>query len=118
MGGKVPRSCYLVNKTLEPKEKMQILSVRASSGGQKKLKFKVQVPNSTLRFLFSSLISDFFRMNSRVEDDAFDLSYSYTNNYNRSLHLPKFISQFYFSIEMFVAEQLRRKIFIVFLFYD
>ena len=61
MGGKVPRSCYLVNKTLEPKEKMQILSVRANSGGQKKLKFKVQVPNSTLRFSFDIKIL-IFRM--------------------------------------------------------
>ena len=51
MGGKVPRSCYLVNNLPAPKENMQTLSVRASSGGQKKMKLNVQVANSTIRFV-------------------------------------------------------------------
>jgi hypothetical protein len=59
MGGKVPKSCYLINNVPVPKENMETLSIRASSGGQKKLKLKIEVPNSTIKFVL--FITYFFK---------------------------------------------------------
>ena len=47
MGGQVPTSYYLKKEKLKPRQGMKVVNVSRKS--KKKLKFKVDVINSTLR---------------------------------------------------------------------
>ena len=48
-GGEVPLSYYLSNSAPVAKDYMESANIIAGAGGWKKLKFKVDVPNSVLR---------------------------------------------------------------------
>lgn len=49
MGGEVPLSYYMSNSAPVAKDYMESANIIAGAGGWKKLKFKVDVPNSILR---------------------------------------------------------------------
>ena len=48
MGGPIPVDYYL-SKTVEPKDYYETFSIVAGAGGKKKMKFKVDVPESIFR---------------------------------------------------------------------
>jgi isopentenyl diphosphate isomerase/L-lactate dehydrogenase-like FMN-dependent dehydrogenase len=50
MGGKVPYSYYLSNSAPVVKDYMETMNIIAGAGGCKKLKYKVDVENSILRY--------------------------------------------------------------------
>lgn len=50
MGGEVPLSYYMSNSAPVAKDYMESMSIIAGAGGFKKLKFKVDIENSILRF--------------------------------------------------------------------
>ncbi|XP_046460612.1 SEC14-like protein 2 [Daphnia pulex] len=52
MGGEVPYSYYLSNSTPVPKDYMETINIIAGAGGFKKLKYKIDVANSILRWEF------------------------------------------------------------------
>ena len=55
MGGQVPKEYYLINNAPTAKKYMQALSIMA--GGKKKLKFKVEKANSTLRYFYLTKVN-------------------------------------------------------------
>ena len=55
MGGPIPRDYYLTNNPPVPKEGMESISIIAGVGGFKKLKFKVLVANSLLRYFLLNI---------------------------------------------------------------
>jgi len=50
MGGEVPREYYMSNTPPVPKEGMETLTLIAGAGGFKRLKFKVDLVGSALRY--------------------------------------------------------------------
>ncbi|XP_046633824.1 SEC14-like protein 2 [Daphnia pulicaria] len=72
MGGEVPSSYYLSNNPPVAKDYMETMSIGA--GGRKKMKFKVDVPNSVLRWEFITEAGDIkFRVYSKdSKGSAFD----------------------------------------------
>ncbi|EFX85396.1 hypothetical protein DAPPUDRAFT_238038 [Daphnia pulex] len=52
MGGEVPYSYYLSNSAPVPKDYMETINIIAGAGGFKKLKYKIDVANSILRWEF------------------------------------------------------------------
>ena len=52
MAGEVPREFYLSNSCPRPREGMATMVIIAGAGGKKKLKFKVDVAHSILRWEF------------------------------------------------------------------
>jgi hypothetical protein len=56
MGGEVPYSYYLSNSAPVPKDYMETINIIAGAGGFKKLKYKIDVANSILRY--ASISSD------------------------------------------------------------
>jgi hypothetical protein len=56
MGGRIPKHYYLSNNLPVPKEDMDSITLIAGVGGFKKLKFKVLIVNSILRYAHSTLI--------------------------------------------------------------
>jgi hypothetical protein len=55
MGGEVPKHYYLRNNLPVPKEDMDSITLIAGVGGFKKLKFKVLIVNSILRYEYNNL---------------------------------------------------------------
>lgn len=51
MGGKVPQSYYLSNKTPIPKDYMETLNIIAGASGRKKLKYNVDMASSVIKYL-------------------------------------------------------------------
>lgn len=49
MGGEVPQTYYLSNSLPVAKDYMESMTIIAGAGGFKKLKFKIEEPNSILR---------------------------------------------------------------------
>ena len=55
MGGEVPSSYYLSNNGPVAKDYMETMVIIAGAGGKKKIKYKVDVPFSVLRYKYSSI---------------------------------------------------------------
>jgi hypothetical protein len=51
MGAEVPYSYYLSNSAPVPKDYMETINVIAGASGFKKLKYKIDVANSILRYV-------------------------------------------------------------------
>jgi hypothetical protein len=54
MGSEVPYSYYLSNSAPVPKDYMETINIIAGAGGFKKLKYKIDVANSILRYASTS----------------------------------------------------------------
>lgn len=50
MGGKVPQIYYLSNKTPIPKDYMETLNIIAGASGRKKLKYKVDMASTVIKY--------------------------------------------------------------------
>ncbi|XP_046633841.1 SEC14-like protein 2 isoform X2 [Daphnia pulicaria] len=71
MGGEVPYSYYLSNSAPVPKDYMETINIIAGAGGFKKLKYKIDVVNSILRWEFMTEGGDIgFRVYYKSDEEG------------------------------------------------
>ncbi|XP_046633862.1 SEC14-like protein 2 [Daphnia pulicaria] len=71
MGGEVPYSYYLSNSAPVPKDYMETINIIAGAGGFKKLKYKIDVANSILRWEFMTEGGDIgFRVYYKSDEEG------------------------------------------------